>query len=135
MCIGILPSVSVHFKVILHFYVAFVPNVMRVYRGVEVMFLTIQLSLFRAAPSDSKSGPLTFKSPGYSLDTRLVDTILYSVVLIQVPSMNQTHLPSSGTISVMEMSTSHTRYRFLECFSPHLSRNVKKKCLVIFTLR
>jgi len=99
---------------------------MRVYRDMVVMFLTIQQSLFRAEPSASKSGPLTFKSPGYSLDTRLVDTILYLVVLIQVLSKNQTHLPPSDTISVTEISTSRTQYRFLECFSPHLSRNVEK---------
>jgi hypothetical protein len=46
-------SHSVHFKVILHFYVAFVPNVMRVCKGMEVMFLTVEQSLFRAEPSAS----------------------------------------------------------------------------------
>jgi hypothetical protein len=80
---------------------------MRVYRGMEVMFVTIQQSLFRAEPSASKSGPLPFKSPEHSLETRLVDSILYLVVLIQVLSKNQIHLPSSGTFH-------------------HMSRNVKK---------
>lgn len=61
----------------------------------EVMFLTIQQSLFRAEPSASQSSTLTFKSPGYSLDTMLVDSILDFVVLIQVLS-NQTHLPLNG---------------------------------------
>lgn len=96
VCTGILQSLSVHFKVILHFYVAFVPNVMRVCRGVEVMFLTIQQSLFRAEPSASRSSTLTFTSPWYSLDTMLVDSILDFVVLIQVLYKNQTHLPSNG---------------------------------------
>jgi len=90
------------------------------------MFLTIHQLLFIAEPSASKSGLLTFKGPGYSLDTRLIDCILYLIVLIQVFSKNQTHLPSSSTISVMEISTSRTQYRFLECFSQPVSRNVKK---------
>jgi hypothetical protein len=77
-----LHSLTVHFEVMLHFYITFVPNVMWVYSSIDVMFFTIQQLLFRAESSASQFSHLTFNSPWYSLDTRLVDSIFDFVVLI-----------------------------------------------------